>query len=131
MKKKILSCRAPLWLLAINAGVAILLSGCASPEEHSYNKDFNEDLSTKPKYYITDQDDHHFRIVVHQGVNSTKPDRVLDVRTAASAVAKSECARLGWQKWHMDYIQEKDQGWMHMVVAEVKREPNDPGAGSQ
>jgi hypothetical protein len=56
---------------------------------------------------------------VHQGVVSTRPERVLDDKTAASAVAKRECQRLGWDKWRMDYIQEKDQGWMHVVIVNL------------
>jgi hypothetical protein len=127
MKNMIQLRQAPLWLLAVNAGVAMLLSGCASPDEHAYNQDFNDNLATQPKYFIKDEDNHHFKIYVHQGVATTTANRVLDVKTAATAVAKSETAKLGWQKWHMDYIQERDQGWMHVVVADVKREPNDPG----
>lgn len=128
MKTRIQSSRATLWLLAVNAGAAILLSGCATHDEHSYNKDFNQDLKTRPKYFIGDEDADHFRIYVHQGVASTTPDRVLDTKTCATAVAQSECARLGWQKWHMDYIQEKDQGWMHVVIANVKRESDTSGS---
>jgi hypothetical protein len=134
MKTKIQLCRAPLWLLAINTGVAVLLNGCATHDEHSFNKDYNENLATQPQYFIGKEDDHHFVIKVHQGVPAKTEDRVLDVKTAATAVAKSECDRLGWQKWHLDYIQEKDQGWMHVVIANVTREPNDQGqpqAGSQ
>src|ERR1700744_3252142 len=104
------------------AAMAVLISGCATPEQHSYNKDFNENLTTKPKYYIEDVNDTHFKITVDQGVPSTEANRLIDVKTAASAVARQEGQQRGWDKWHLDYIQEKDQGWMHVVVAEVTRE---------
>ena len=128
------------WLISINTAVAlVLLTGCATPVEHSYNQDFGQNLVTSPKYYIRDENDDRFKIVVHQGKPaSDKPDsssggRVEDVKTAASEVAMTEVQRLGWQRWQFNYIQEKDQGWMHMVVAEVKREqftpPNSPQSG--
>jgi hypothetical protein len=104
---------------AMAASALFLFSGCATPDAHSFNQDYSEDLSTQPKYYIHDETDHHFLITVDQGVPSTLPERMLDVKTAASAVAKKEADRLGWTKWHMDYIKEQDQGWMHVVVAEV------------
>jgi len=111
------------WLLSTNAALAVLAAGCATPKEHSFNSDFGEDLPTQPKYYIQDEDDHHFTITVDQGVPSTGASRLIDVKEAASTVAKAESQRLGWEKWQLNYIQERDQGWMHVVVADVKREP--------
>jgi len=113
-------------LASVLAGSLILFSGCASPDESSYNSEYRENLATDPKYYIKDETDTHFRIVVHQGSPSTLGDRVSDSKQAATDVAKSECLRLGWGKWHLDYVQERDQGWMHIVVAEVTREVYQP-----
>jgi hypothetical protein len=127
--KNMKSIRLGSLLVSLNTAAALLfVSGCATPAEHSYNQDFSENLVTAPKYYIRDETDDRFKIVVHQGKpadekpNSASGGRIDDVKTAASDVAKAEAQRLGWQRWHLDYIQEKDQGWMHVVVAEVKRE---------
>ena len=127
------SIRLGSWLVSLNTAAALVfLTGCATPEEHSYNQVFGQNLVTAPKYYIRDENDDHFKIVVHQGKPaSDKPDsssgvRIDDVKTAASDVAKAEAQRLGWARWQLNYIQEKDQGWMHVVVAEVKREPYAP-----
>jgi len=85
-------------------------------------------------YYIYDENDQHFRINVHQGTPSNGAERVLNVKEAASTIAKAESQRLGWEKWQLNYIQERNQGWMHVVVAEVTREkyvaPTFPGAAT-
>jgi len=133
MKKTIRPGWTP-WLLAINATVAALLSGCASPQEHSFNSDFGEALPIRPMYYIHDETAQHFRITVNQGTPSTGAERVLNIKEAASTIAKAESQRLGWEKWQLNYIREDNQGWMHVVVAEVTREkyvaPTFPQAGT-
>jgi len=123
--------------LALNAAAVLSLTGCATPDRHSFNHDFGENLTTQPKYYIQDENDHHFKIIVDQGVPSTGAERVIDLKEAASTVADAEAKRLGWEKWQLNYIQERDQGWMHVVVGDVKREkyvaptfPGQPGTGS-
>jgi hypothetical protein len=115
--------RPALWLPFISMAAAILVTGCATPDEHSYNKDFGESLPAQPVYSIQDEHADYFILKVHQGVPLNGAGRTLNVKEAASAVAKAECQRLGWKKWQMNYIQEKDQGWMHVVVAKVDREP--------
>ena len=110
------------WLLPVNAAFLVLLNGCATPQEHSFNSDFNESLPTQPMYYIYDEDAQHFRINVHQGTPSTGAEHVLDVKDAASTIAKAESQKRGWEKWQLNYIQERNQGWMRVVVAEVTRE---------
>ena len=110
------------WFLSINAGVAILFSGCASPEQHSFNRDFNDHLPVNPRYSIHDEDGNRFLITVNQGTPSTGAERVINVKEAATTVATAECQKLGWAKWHLDYIQERNQGWMHIVIAKVTRE---------
>ena len=112
--------RAP-WLLSINLGVAILFSGCSTPEQHSFNSDFNEKLPVNPMYSIQDKDADHFIIRVHQGTPSTGAERVINVKEAASTIAKAESQKRGWEKWELNYIREQNQGWMHVVVAEVTR----------
>ena len=111
------------WLASLNAAVVLLAAGCATPAEHSFNQDYGQFLVTDPKYYIEDETGDHFKIVVHQGKPSTGAERVLDIKSAAPDIAKGEAQRLGWQRWQLDYIQEKDQGWMHLAVAVVTRKP--------
>jgi hypothetical protein len=43
------------------------------------------------------------------------------VKEVATTVAASEAKRRGWQNWNLDYIQERDEGWMHIVIADVGR----------
>jgi hypothetical protein len=117
-------------LAYLSAGLAILLAGCASPDEQSFNEQFRDNLPTNPQYYIKDEGDRHFTIVVQQGSPSTLPNRVIDQKKAATTVAETETRRLGWDKWHLDYISERDQGWMHIVVARVTREVYQGSGGS-
>ncbi len=124
----------PVWtmlLLSINAAILVLFSGCTTPPERSFNNDFGMQLPTQPMYYIKDEDDKHFRICVHQGVPSNGEERIDNVKTAASAIAQSECKRLGWERWQMNYIKEGNQGWMYEVVADVMREQYIPPALTQ
>jgi hypothetical protein len=104
--------------------VSLLLvgaSGCAT-EQHSFNRDFNANLPVNPMYNVQNEDDQHFKITVNQGTPSNGAERVINVKEAASTIAKAECQRRGWEKWQLDYIQEHNQGWMHVVIAEVTRE---------
>ena len=110
-----------LGLLSINAAVAVFFSGCATPDQHSYNDDYKEHLLTQPVYFIEDKTTTSFTITVKEGTPSNGPERVTDVKTAASAVAQSECQKLGWEKWDLNYIEEHNRGWMHVVVAKVTR----------
>src|SRR5450756_1000500 len=89
MKKKP-SLRSASSLLAINAAIAVLLSGCATPDEHSYNKDFGENLPAQPIYSIQHEDDQHFILKVHQGVPLNGA-----ARTLLSLIHISEPTRLG------------------------------------
>lgn len=111
------------WIILPGTAVVLLAAGCATPTEHSFNQDYGQFLVTDPKYYIEDETGDHFKIVVHQGKHSSGAERILDIKAAAPDIAKGEAQRLGWQRWQLNYIQEKDQGWMHLVVAEVTRQP--------
>ena len=113
--------RWTLLLLSINAGLMVLFSGCASPERHSFNSDYNEKLPVQPMYSLHDQSANRFLITVNQGRPSTGAERVINLKVAATTIAKAECQRLGWEKWDLNYIQERNQGWMHIVIAEVTR----------
>lgn len=114
--------RWTLRLLLFNAALVVLVTGCATPNENSYNQDFNQNLPTSPKYVITDLGESHFKLTVHQGSPLTgNPQRVIYVKEAASLIAETECKRRGWQNWKFEYIQERDQGWMHIVIADVTR----------
>jgi hypothetical protein len=123
------------WCQAISAAaVVVMLTGCASAPEHSFNDDFGGSLTTQPKYSIQNEDAEHFTITVHQGTPSTGAQRLLDVKQAATIIADAEARRRGWERWQLNYIQEKNQGWMHVVIGEVTREkyvkPTFPGATS-
>jgi hypothetical protein len=120
--KNTIRLRRTLWLLSINTVIVFFFSGCASPQQHSFNGDFNESLPTQPMYYIYDEDARHFRINVHQSTPSTGAEHVIDVKDAASTIAKAECQKRGWEKWQLNYIQEGNHGWMRIVIAEVTRE---------
>jgi len=118
---KINQFRWMLRLLVLNAALAILATGCTTYNERSYNQDFNQNLPTSPKYAIENVDDAHFRVTVHQGTPLAGTQRVIFVKLVASAVAENEARRRNWQNWDLGYIQERDQGWMHVVIADVTR----------
>ena len=113
--------RRMLRLMLVNATLVVLAAGCATHNEKSYNQDFNQNLPTSPKYTIENVDDTHFQVTVHQGSPLPGTQRIIYVKEAAAAVAQSEAKRRGWQNWNLDYIQERDQGWMHIVIADVTR----------
>jgi type IV pilus biogenesis protein CpaD/CtpE len=113
--------RWPVRLLLLNAAVLLLTAGCATHDQRSYNQDYNQNLPTSPKYTIENVDDTHFHVIVHQGSPLDAPQRVIEVKQAASAVAETEARQRGWQNWDLAYIQERDQGWMHIVIADVTR----------
>ncbi len=118
---KINQLRWPFRLLLVNAALAVLAAGCATHDEHSYNQDYNQNLPTSPKYFIENIDDTHFKVTVHQGSPLPEPQRDLSVKQVASTVAADEAKRRGWPNWDLNYIQERDQGWMHIVIAEATR----------
>ena len=108
-------------LLLLNATFVVLAAGCATHNMKSYNQDFNQNLPTSPKYTIENVDDTHFKVTVHQGSPLPGTQRVIYVKEAASTVAVTEAKRRDWKNWDINYIQERDQGWMHVVIAEVTR----------
>jgi hypothetical protein len=114
--------RPTLRLLLLNAALVVLAAGCASNNERSYNRDFNQNLPTSPNYTIENVDDTHFKVTVYQGTPLPGTERITFVKEVASTVAASEARHRGWQNWELGYIQERDQGWMHIVIADVTRE---------
>jgi hypothetical protein len=113
--------RWPRRLLLLNATLVVLATGCATHNERSYNQDFNQNLPTSPKYTIANVDDTHFQVTVHQGSPLPGTQRIIYVKEVASTVAATEAKHRGWQNWNLDYIQDRDQGWMHIVIANVTR----------
>jgi hypothetical protein len=111
----------PLRLLLLNATLAMLTAGCATRDAHSYNQDFNQNLPAAPNYSIENKDVNRFNVTVTQGTPLRGMDGVIYVKQAASIVAGSEAKRRGWENWDLNYIQERNQGWMFMVIAEVTR----------
>jgi len=113
--------RPAYWLL-FNAALLVLATSCASQKERSFNDDFNQHLPTAPKYVIEDGGSSWFTVTVYQGIPMQGAQRAIHVKQAASAVAEAECKRRGWENSNLDYIMERDQGWMHIVKAEVTRQ---------
>jgi hypothetical protein len=105
------------------AGVVLIMSGagCATHNERSYNQDFGQTLPAAPKYSLENIDDNHFKLILHQGSPDAGPGRVSDMKSAAPVIAGTEARHRGWAGWQVDYIQERDQGWMHVLIAEVTR----------
>jgi hypothetical protein len=108
-------------LLLLNTILVVIATGCASREENSFNKDYNQNVPTSPKYYFENIDDNHFKVIVHQGSPMQGPERVVFVKQVASTVAGTEAKRRGWENWELNYIQNRDQGWMRIVIGEVTR----------
>lgn len=113
--------RRPLHLLFLNVTVLLLAAGCATGMR-SYNQDYGQTLPVAPKYSVANIDETHFRITVHQGSPSQGPDRIVYLKEAAAAIAQNEAKHRGWNSWRVDYVQERDQGWMHILIANVTRE---------
>ena len=113
--------RRTLQLLLSSVTFVVLAAGCATHQERSYNQDYNQNLPTSPKYTIENVDDTHFHVIVHQGSPLPGSERVIYVKEVASTVAATEARRRGWKNWDLGYIQERNQGWMHIVIARVTR----------
>lgn len=113
--------RWTLGLLLINAIVAVLATGCAT-QTNSFNQDYNEHYPASPQYVIENINDTEFKITVTQGSPLQGPQRVLYMKKAASIIADTEAKRRGWQEWQLDYIQERDNGWMHIIIGDVTRQ---------
>jgi len=118
---KINQLRWTIRLLLLNATLVLLTTGCATPNERSFNQDFNQNLPTSPNYAIENVNDTEFHVIVHQGTALKGTDRVIYVKQVASAVAASEAKNRGWKNYDLNYVQEYDQGWMHVVVADITR----------
>ena len=110
------------WFILLGGALVLLAAGCATSTK-SFNQDYNENYPPKPNYAIEDVDKTHFKIRVQQGTPMPEQHAVSAeyMKEAASTIANSEGKRRGWQEWQLNYIQERDQGWMHVLVAEVIR----------
>ena len=117
---KINQLRWTIRLLLLNATLVLLATGCATTNR-SFNQDFNQNLPTSPNYAIENVNDTDFHVIVHQGTALKGSDRVIYVKQVASAVAASEAKNRGWENYDLNYVQEYDQGWMHVVVADITR----------
>ena len=109
-----------LLLLFLNVVLVILAAGCNTYGERglkSFNKDFGQKLPTSPEYAIEHLGETHFAITVHQGspLLSSGARRLFYLRVAATTIAESECKQLGWHKWRIDFVQEGNQGWVHLM----------------
>ena len=113
--------RWTLRLLLLNATLVLLATGCATQNEGSFNQDFHQNLPTSPNYAIENVNDTDFHVIVHQGTALKGSDRIIYVKQVASAVAENEAKNRGWKNYDLNYVQEYDQGWMHVVIADVTR----------
>ena len=95
--------------------------GCASEDLRSYNADYGQHLDCAPKYSIESVDDNDFKVHMMQGSPSTGPGRIIYMKQATREVAATEAKRRGWQNWDVNYVEDLDRGWMHVLVAEVSR----------
>jgi hypothetical protein len=103
------------------AAIVFIGSGCATQRENSYNQDFNQSLTSAPTYLVSPINDDKFKINVNQGKVVSDGARLSDVREAAHVIAKREAMKRGWENWDVNFIREANDGWMHVVVAEVRR----------
>jgi hypothetical protein len=110
-----------LCVFACTAALAILGSGCATHEEHSFNEDFNQQLPTAPMYYVENVNSNRFTVTVLQGRPMASEERIIHVKRAASAVAEKEARARGWENWQLEYIRQGSQGWMFTAKADVTR----------
>ncbi len=108
-------------LLGFGAAVVIWAAGCATSQMRSFNQDYSQNFACAPNYAVENVNDTKFKLVVHQGAPMPGPQRVVYMKQAAAAVAETEAKRRGWQNWDLNYIQEGDRGWMHVLVGEVTR----------
>ena len=83
-----------------------------------------ENFPPQPNYAIDKMDDTHFKIRLFQGTPSPEdlPVTVNYMKRAVKIIADAEAKRRGWQDWEVNYIQERNQGWMHVLVAVVIRD---------
>jgi hypothetical protein len=108
-------------LLLLNTILVVIATGCATHEENSFNKDYNQNMPTSPTYYFEDIDDNHFKVIVHQGSPMPGSERITFAKQVASIVASTEARRRGWKGCDVDYIQDRDQGWMRIVIGVATR----------
>jgi hypothetical protein len=108
-------------LLFFNVAVLVLAAGCITNTDHSYNKDYNQNLASAPNYSIENINDTSFKLVVHQGSPLPGAQRIVELKQAAAAVAQTEAQRRGWQSWDLNFIQDRDQGWMHIYIGVVTK----------
>lgn len=101
--------------------VLALAAGCATRTQHSFNQDYNQHLASKPNYGVENINDTSFKIVVEQGSPASGPQRIVEMKQAAAAVAETEAKRRGWQSWDLNFIQDRDQGWMHIYIGVVTK----------
>jgi hypothetical protein len=112
-----------LWLVLLSAVFMLLVPGCATPTR-SFNQDYSENFPPQPNYAIDNMDATHFKIRLYQGTPSPEqlPVTVNYMKKAVLIIADAEARHRGWEQWEVNYIQERNQGWMHVLVAVVIRD---------
>jgi hypothetical protein len=111
------------WPVLLSVVLVILAAGCSTPTK-SFNRDYNENIPPQPNYAIDNVNDTHFKIRLYQG--TPMPEQravcVMYMKKAVWTIANDEGKRRGWQQWEVNYIQERDDGWMHVLVCVVVRD---------
>jgi hypothetical protein len=112
-----------LWSVLFSVIFTVLAVGCVTATK-SFNRDYNENIPPQPNYAIDNVDDRHFKIRLSQG--TPMPEQravcVMYMKKAIWTIANNEGKRRGWQQWEVNYIQERDQGWQHILVCVVIRD---------
>jgi hypothetical protein len=109
--------------MLLGVAVMLLAAGCTTPTK-SFNQDYSENFPPQPNYAIDNMDNGHFKIRLYQG--TPMPEQravcVMYMKKAVWTIANAEAKRRGWEQWEVNYIQERDQGWMHVLVSVVVRD---------
>jgi len=112
-----------LWSILFSVIFTVLAVGCATATK-SFNQDYNENIPPQPNYAIDNVNDTHFKIRLYQGTPMPEQHAVCVeyMKKAIWTIANDEGKRRGWQQWEVNYIQERDDGWMHVLVCVVIRD---------
>lgn len=102
--------------------IAVALSSCATYGEKdltSFNRQFQRDLPTSPRYRLESVTQTEFLMTVHQGSALISPGHVRAsyLVTAARIVAEDACAQRQHDVTDFQWQQDGDSGWVSVRVA--------------
>lgn len=100
-----------------------LLNGCATFGEkdlRSFNKDYDQNLPTSPKYIVKYKTQTTYNIVIHQGAplfNTPGYVRAGYLSQAGRIIAEDKCTKQGLELERFEVDQVGDSGWVHIIGA--------------